>query len=118
MRAQGPADGRAGKCGRPQGAADFGGHMTTYIGTTGDDKLTGAAGNDTLAGGLGNDTLDGGSGMDRLFGGDGNDILIGGAGADQLYGDAGDDKFKVTALDGDEIDGGTGADVIEIAQRA
>lgn len=58
--------------------------MTTYIGTPGNDVLTGGSENDYLFGGAGNDTLSGNGGDDTLDGGGGYDLLNGGAGND-LY---------------------------------
>lgn len=57
----------------------------TFIGTTGNDRVTAAGGADVLSGGAGNDTLNGAAGNDVLTDGAGNDTLNGGAGNDTLY---------------------------------
>ncbi len=67
--------------------------MTTYIGTTSSDSLTGGTGNDVLIGKSGDDTLNGDAG---------SDILLGGAGSDIIY----YDEFDI------KIDGGTGYDML------
>jgi Ca2+-binding RTX toxin-like protein len=108
----------------------------TLQGGGGDDSLSGGSGWDTLNGGAGNDLLSGGSGDDSLMTGyrsGGSDTLLGGAGNDYIaystpwYGDG----VGLTVLDGGEgddyitatyspegatfaIDGGDGADQIEI----
>jgi Ca2+-binding RTX toxin-like protein len=64
-------------------------------GGAGDDAIEGGDGNDTLRGEAGNDVLMGGAGVDMLFGGDGNDLLDGGAGEDRMYGYGGDDTYWV-----------------------
>jgi Ca2+-binding RTX toxin-like protein len=51
----------------------------TFIGTSGDDVITGGTWRDHLFGGAGNDTLDGGGREDTLVGGAGVDTLTGGA---------------------------------------
>ncbi len=59
---------------------------TNFIGTAGDDTLTGSALADRIEGAAGNDSLSGQLGDDTLIGGAGNDTLEGGAGNDLLYG--------------------------------
>ena len=54
--------------------------MADYIGTSGNDSLTGGAAADALSGLAGNDTLIGAVGDDTLQGGVGNDLMDGGAG--------------------------------------
>ena len=95
---------------------------TNFIGTAGDDTLTGSiladriegiAGNDSLSGQFGDDTLIGGSGNDTLEGGAGNDLLYGGSGTDNGGGDdlylfgrgSGQDKIfeSLTEADQDRI---------------
>ena len=66
--------------------------FNTYIGTSGDDAITGTFRRDHIFGGAGNDTLDGGGRPDKLVGGAGVDILTGGA----IYGDQ--VNFVFTAL--------------------
>lgn len=77
---------------------------------------TGAAA-DTLVylGTNGNDSITGSDQADIIFGFDGADTLIGGAGSDSLLGGAGNDLIQ-GASDDAMIDGGTGvADVLEVA---
>ena len=50
--------------------------LTAYLGTTGDDNLTGTAANEVLLGLSGNDTLNGLGGVDVLVGGAGNDTYV------------------------------------------
>jgi Ca2+-binding RTX toxin-like protein len=50
--------------------------LTAYLGTTGDDNLTGTAANEVLLGLSGNDTLNGLGGVDVLVGGTGNDTYV------------------------------------------
>lgn len=66
------------------------GNPTDYIGTTGNDVLTGTSLDENFYGLAGNDTLNGGAGNDLLNGGPGNDRITGGLGIDLLdYNDAG-----------------------------
>jgi C1A family cysteine protease len=105
--------GRDGVTTMPQGTARAllnGTEYNVFIGTSGDDVLTGVGtieddalglnnadlilgfdGNDTLRGLNGNDILIGGAGNDKLYGDNGNDVLFGGTGNDTLYPGAGDD---------------------------
>lgn len=53
-----------------------------FIGTAGDDALTGTDLDDALFGSAGNDTLVGGDGDDEIYAGSGNDVMTGGAGDD------------------------------------
>jgi len=95
------------------------------------DSIVGGLGADTLDGGAGNDTLDGGGAADSLLGGDGNDSLLGDIGNDYLNGGAGNDVIDtgsgsdtVLGAEGndtiynpnisadDNVDGGTGTDVL------
>lgn len=78
------------------------------------DILIGNAGNDNLKGGRGNDILKGGGGSDTLYGGGGNDFLMGGLGVDTLWGGSGNDVLKINDFNGDQIDGGTGMDSLQI----
>lgn len=55
----------------------------------------GTAGNDLLTGGVGDDRLDGLAGNDQLVGLAGNDTLDGGAGNDTLVGGQGNDLYRV-----------------------
>ncbi len=81
--------------------------MGTYIGTGGNDYITGSnsndeidgrGGDDLLRGIAGSDNIDGGTGSDTIYGGTGNDHILGktpGIGdwndRDTIYGGAGDD---------------------------
>ena len=56
--------------------------VTTVLGGTGDDVITGNDYANALSGDSGNDVITGGGGDDRLFGGSGNDRLDAGAGQD------------------------------------
>jgi Ca2+-binding RTX toxin-like protein len=136
----GPIDRR--RC-LPTEEADWGirFHMTTYIGTSGDDLYTGgkfgdlidgAAGDDTLSGADGSDRIQGGDGADSLAGGDDNDVIAsylldldpgpypdwsGGSRdiydeRDTLLGGAGADTLA--AGFGDDVDGGLGGDSLYI----
>ena len=80
--------------------------IENFIGSQGDDAVTGTAeanrietgaGEDTLTGLWGADILDGGAGGDTLNGGPGNDLIIGGGGADTLNGGS-----HVHAVDGQD----------------
>jgi Ca2+-binding RTX toxin-like protein len=66
--------------------------FNTYLGTLGNDALTGTYWDDHVFGGAGNDALDGDGGTDTLVGGAGVDALTGGA----TYG--GGVKFVFTSL--------------------
>jgi Ca2+-binding RTX toxin-like protein len=91
-----------------------------FIGSAGNDSLTGnslnnyiegLAGADTLQGGLGNDTINGGTGNDLIYGGDGNDSITDYDGNNTVYGDAGNDILRGGALSS-TLSGGTGNDTI------
>lgn len=72
-----------------------------FIGTSGDDALTGNDDpdvSDALDGGAGNDTLVGGAGDDDISGGSGNDVLTGGAGEDEFSFDFASDFFSGTTV--------------------
>ena len=80
--------------------------IENFIGSQGNDTVTGTAepnrietgaGGDTVLGGAGADILDAGAGSDILGGGVGNDLIIGGGGADSLSGNA-----HVHAVDGQD----------------
>lgn len=98
------------------------------VGLAGDDKLYGQAGNDVLVadgnpdevqGRYGNDYLDGGSDNDFLQGSGGDDELFGGTGDDELWGDeyAGTDGQPVTSWGGAPVNGGSSAQVMDIAKH-
>jgi len=103
---------------------------STFVGTSGDDLITGSNNNDYIFGEGGNDTVEalggddfvrgddgadtlrGGDGDDRLEGSGGNDTLEGGAGRDDLRGGTGNDILN--GEDGDDkLHGGAGADTID-----
>ena len=65
--------------------------VTTVLGGTGDDVITGNGYANALTGDSGNDVITGGGGDDRLFGGPGSDRLDSGPGQDYLEGDDGND---------------------------
>ena len=65
-----------------------------FVGTGGNDNITGSTDNDTIDGGLGDDTINGGDGNDNLTGGLGNDNLTGGNGNDTINGGLGNDTIN------------------------
>jgi Ca2+-binding RTX toxin-like protein len=92
------------------------------VGTPNADTLSGGPVNDTIDGAGGNDVLSGLDGADSILGGAGNDTLNGGTGNDTLRGGDGDDFIStntvfsnVTAGGADVVDGGAGADRLQIA---
>lgn len=78
------------------GSSSFTG-TATFLGTPGDDMLTGTAA------------------VERFLAGDGNDIMIGGGGADFLDGEAGDDIIRVPHVEFQIVNGGTGNDTLELS---
>ncbi|KQS88430.1 MULTISPECIES: M10 family metallopeptidase [unclassified Rhizobium] len=86
------------------------------IGGSGNDSITGNNANNTLTGNGGNDTLLAGSGIDIIDGGDGNDWIEGGFSTDTVNGNAGNDTFYVRDGEfGDNTDGGSGDDVLDVS---
>jgi Ca2+-binding RTX toxin-like protein len=78
--------------------------MAVYLGTTGDDNLTGSAGDDELYGLDGDDILEGGDGDDLLDGGTGSDAMSGGVGNDVYFVDWYGDSVIEAANEGlDEV---------------
>ena len=78
----------------------FGGDFTNqvdFLGTTGNDMLTGTGADEILIGGQGDDTIDGGAG---------DDVIIGGSGHDTIIYDAADTL---------KVDAGTGTDILSVA---
>ncbi|MFZ2031515.1 MAG: M10 family metallopeptidase, partial [Vitreimonas sp.] len=67
---------------------------------------------ENAVGGSGNDLIIGNDASNLLNGSDGNDTLSGGGGTDTLLGGAGDDTLMAKA--GDTIDGGAGADFVQL----
>lgn len=87
----------------------------------GRDVVFAGAGDDQVFGGGGVDMLYGEAGHDRIFGGAGNDLIDAGTGNDTVVAGGGDDLIVAAAGDGDdtyfgdEIDGGNGADTLDLA---
>ena len=93
----------------------------TLYGNAGNDYLAGGEGDDTLYGGDGDDILDGAGGTDVIYGGNGNDIIYGGFVTDSVYGEAGNDWFIQRQIGGvaefgDNMNGGTGVDTLDLSQ--
>jgi Ca2+-binding RTX toxin-like protein len=63
------------------------GYANALAGDTGDDVIAGGGGDDRLFGGSGSDRLDAGAGQDFLEGDDGSDVLTGGPDVDTFYGE-------------------------------
>jgi hypothetical protein len=63
------------------------GYANAFAGDSGDDVITGAGGDDRLFGGSGSDRLDAGAGQDYLEGDDAGDVLTGGPDVDTFYGE-------------------------------
>ncbi|MDF1653476.1 MAG: calcium-binding protein [Coxiellaceae bacterium] len=86
-------------------------------GEAGDDTLYGGRESDVLSGGEGNDYIFGGMGSDLLYGGEGDDVLSGGIGGDYISGGAGNDVINMGMSEftvDDRVDGGTGADTLNL----
>lgn len=93
--------------------------MPLFIGTPGDDTLTGGpladtlqglGGDDYLIGAGAADLLEGGNGNDRLEGGPGNDVIVGGEGFDEVTYHRAASGIRISLLLGvasDDGDGGT-----------
>ena len=89
-----------------------------FVGTDGDDVITGTERHDYMAGRKGNDTLNalgrgdlllGGSGNDTINTGDGNDLAFGGPDNDTVNGELGNDRmFANRGVD--VVTGGPGND--------
>ena len=62
----------------------------------------------------GNDTLTGTAAAERFVAGQGNDTMIGGGGADVFEGGQGDDIIKVSDLNFQKADGGSGFDTLAL----
>jgi trimeric autotransporter adhesin len=78
--------------------------ILNFIGTTGNDVLTGGTDDNTLSGDGGDDILRDNRGNDTLYGGDGNDDLYGGAGNDSLVGGLGNDLYYLSSIGNDGTD--------------
>ncbi|HEY5798326.1 MAG TPA: peroxidase family protein [Bosea sp. (in: a-proteobacteria)] len=90
-------------------------------GGAGRDAIQAGAGDDTVFAGADADLIHGEDGADRIFGQGGNDVILAGAGNDTVVGGAGDDLIVGEVGDGndvyfgDEIDGGSGADTLDLS---
>ncbi|MBP1856739.1 M10 family metallopeptidase [Rhizobium herbae] len=103
-------------------AFQFGGDARSLIenanGGSGNDTITGNNANNTLNGNGGNDTLLTGTGIDVINGGDGDDWIEGGFSKDTVNGGNGNDTFYVREGEfGDDTDGGTGNDVLDLSNH-
>jgi Ca2+-binding RTX toxin-like protein len=78
--------------------------ILNFIGTAGNDVLTGGTDDNTLYGYAGDDILRDNLGNDTLYGGDGNDDLYGGAGNDSLVGGLGNDTYYLSYVGNDGTD--------------
>lgn len=94
------------------------GQVSTKLGSSGDDLLSGSGGGDLILGLQGSDTIKGEGGVDviqgdedpdKLYGGEGSDIVQGGLGSDLLYGESGNDILS-GGIDDDMLSGGSGND--------
>lgn len=85
---------------------------------TSDFYVTGGGGKDIIVGGKGQNGFTGGAGNDTLVGNAASDHLAGGDGKDSVRGLGGDDFFGVLRgselVAGETLDGGIGADQIDI----
>jgi serralysin len=72
-------------------------YNTTWMGTTGDDTLTGTDVSETFYGLAGNDSIDGGNGSDLMIGGAGDDIYATDTGNVDLFGNPTVDTIVETA---------------------
>lgn len=96
---------------------EYGGGRTINDYHGGDDIFVGSQGNDSISGGVGWDWLDGQGGTDHVWGGEHNDVLLGGAGdSDHLWGEAGDDYLHGGDGAYDRLWGGAGNDTLADSQ--
>lgn len=107
------------------GAADAGLNYVIFGSTTGAFAQTaidqlGTTGNDRLTGAIASETLVGGAGDDILIGNGGSDVLYGGTGDDTFVLDAGNIAALGASISSNgnyaRIDGGTGYDTLQLAQ--
>lgn len=111
---------------------------TTLKGGSGDDTLTGGTGDDSFDGGLGDDTFDGGAGNDTVVASsgdttDGADIFTGGGGVDTASyalrsqsvnvstdgaANDGSGEHDNIMADVENVEGGSGSDVLEGSDEA
>lgn len=105
----------------PRGRLSCGGGaiqpLCTIYGSGGADHLHGTTGHDVICGEGGNDFIDGRGGDDVIIGGRGNDTIIGGQGKDRLFGGWGDDRLLARDGEQDVVDGGPGANGLQIDPR-
>ncbi len=87
------------------------------LGTEDADDLTGGFGNDTLRGLDGDDVLDGGIGHDLVEGGAGYDTIYSEFGDDTIDGGDGDDYLSIESNGNVSVEGGLGADRIDVLQQ-
>jgi Ca2+-binding RTX toxin-like protein len=94
--------------------------ITSKLGSSGEDLMSGTQNNDLILGLQGADTIRGNGGSDviqgdedpdKLYGGEGDDIIQGGQGSDLIYGENGNDILS-GGLDDDMLSGGSGNDKI------
>ena len=71
-------------------------NQVDFLGTAGNDSLTGTGANEILIGGQGDDTIDGAGGDDVIIGGSGNDTIV------------------FDAADTLKVDAGTGTDILSV----
>ena len=76
----------------------FGGNFSTIVNYLGTQDVDNFTGNSTA---------------ERFVAGNGNDIMVSGGGEDVFHGGAGDDSVKVSTLDFQLIDGGSGNDTLD-----
>lgn len=86
-------------------------------GRLGDDLIRAGAGNDSVHGEAGDDLLFGEAADDTLYGGPGKDYLNGGTGRDVLLGGTGDDWLVMEPGIDVRVEGGDGADTLEISSE-
>ncbi|MCW5733179.1 MAG: calcium-binding protein [Enhydrobacter sp.] len=80
------------------------------------DSVTGSFADEAFSGKKGDDSLFGGGGTDTIEGGKGDDLIQGGFNTDFIFGENGGDTIAV--LEGefiDNVDGGAGADTLDLS---
>ena len=90
--------------------------IEAVLGTQLADTVTGSFANEFFSGKKGNDVLIGGGGTDTIEGGKGADLIQGGFNTDVIFGQDGKDTIAV--LEGefiDNVDGGGGADTLDLS---
>lgn len=90
------------------------GVRATIVGSDRPDRILGTAGPDVVVAGRGDDVVLLRGGNDLVCGGRGEDVLLGGPGADRLVGGPdGNTGRPDLCLQGDHLDGGLGADLLD-----